>query len=253
MASDPECVMGKVFLVVGATGGIGTALSNRLAADGASLVLAARQEEPLQQLATRLGAVPVMGDATQPDDVQRMIDTAANRFDRLDGVVHLPGSLLLKPAHRTTDEEWQHTIATNLTSAFNVIRAAIPRLRSAGGSIVLISSGAAQLGLANHEAIAAAKAGLIGLAKSAAASYARNGIRVNTVAPGLVQTGLTASLTANDLSARASEALHPLGRLGEPEDVASAVAWFLHPAQQWVTGQVLGVDGGLASLKVRAS
>lgn len=248
---DTEDMLGQSYLIVGATGGIGSVLAHHLASAGASLVLAGRREEPLQKLAARLGAVAVPGDATRPEDAQQMVDAAIEKFDRLDGVAHLPGSLLLKPAHRTSDEEWQHTIDNNLTSAFLMIRAAVPALRSRGGSIVLASSAAAQLGLANHEAIAAAKAGLIGLARSAAASYARHGIRVNAVAPGLVKTPLTAGVTSNDLSARASEAMHPLGRLGDPADVASAIAWFLHPGQTWVTGQVLGVDGGLAGLKVR--
>ena len=118
-----------------------------------------------------------------------------------------------------------------------------------GGSIVLISSAGARVGLVNHEAIAAAKAGILGLALSAAASYASRGIRVNCVAPGLVRT----PLTANGAALKGSIAMHPLGRIGEPSDVASAIEWFLDPAQSWVTGQVLGIDGGLATLRTRGS
>ena len=118
-----------------------------------------------------------------------------------------------------------------------------------GGSIVLVSSVAARVGLANHEAIAAAKAGIIGLALSAAASYAERGIRVNCVAPGLVRTPLTARLIANESSLKASVAMHPLGRIGEPSEVAAAMAWLLDPKQSWITGQVLGIDGGLATLR----
>jgi NAD(P)-dependent dehydrogenase (short-subunit alcohol dehydrogenase family) len=120
-----------------------------------------------------------------------------------------------------------------------------------GGSVVLVSSAAARLGLANHEAIAAAKAGVIGLTLSAAATYAARGLRVNAVAPGLVRTPLTARITGSEAALKASTALHALGRIGEPEDVASAIAWLLDPAQSWVTGQVLGVDGGLATLRSR--
>jgi NAD(P)-dependent dehydrogenase (short-subunit alcohol dehydrogenase family) len=103
----------------------------------------------------------------------------------------------------------------------------------------------------NHEAIAAAKAGVVGLALSAAATYARYNIRVNCVAPGLTRTPLTASLTQNEQTLKASSALHPLGRIGEPDEVASAIRWFLSPEQSWVTGQVLAVDGGLSSLQSR--
>jgi NAD(P)-dependent dehydrogenase (short-subunit alcohol dehydrogenase family) len=122
----------------------------------------------------------------------------------------------------------------------------------AGGSIVLMSTAAARVGLANHEAIAAAKAGVVGLVISAAATYAPKGIRVNCVAPGLVRTPMTERLTANEASLKASVALHALGRIGEPADVAAAIEWLLDPAQTWVTGQVIGVDGGLGSVRSRS-
>ncbi|MFY8220997.1 MAG: SDR family oxidoreductase, partial [Pirellulales bacterium] len=124
-------------------------------------------------------------------------------------------------------------------------------MKADGGSVVLVSSAAARIGLANHEAIAAAKAGLEGLARSAAATYARQRIRFNVVAPGLVRTPLTQGLVASELAEKASLAMHPLGRLGEPGDVARAIAWLLDPAQSWITAQVLGVDGGLADVKAR--
>jgi NAD(P)-dependent dehydrogenase (short-subunit alcohol dehydrogenase family) len=122
-----------------------------------------------------------------------------------------------------------------------------------GGSVVLLSSAAARLGIANHEAIAAAKAGVLGLVLSAAASYASRAIRVNAVAPGLVRTPLTAPLTMDETALKRSTALHPLGRIGEPDEVASAIEWLLDPGQAWVTGQVIGVDGGLATVRSRGA
>jgi len=175
---------------------------------------------------------------------------AVEAHGRLDGLANCVGSILLKPAHLTSEEEWDAVVATNLKSAYAAVRAAA-RAMSAGGSVVLVSSAAARLGLANHEAIAAAKAGVIGLALSAAASYAPKGIRVNAVAPGLVRTPMTSRITGNEAALKASTALHALGRVGEPEDVASAIAWLLDPAQSRVTGQVIGVDGGLATLRSR--
>jgi len=160
--------------------------------------------------------------------------------------------LLLKPAHLTSADEWQATLAANLTTAFATVRVAGRLLKQNGGSVVLVSSAAARIGLANHEAIAAAKAGVAGLVLSAAATYARARIRVNAVAPGLVDTPLARGITSNDLATKASIAMHPLGRLGRPEDVARGILFLLDPVNDWVTGQMLGVDGGLADLKTRS-
>lgn len=238
-----------VHVILGATGGIGSALCARLAAAGAHLMAAARDEAKLAQLADETGAGVFALDARDPDAVKGLVREAIDRFGRLDGVANCVGSLLLKPAHGTSESEWADTIATNLTSAFATVRAAAPAMRKRGGSIVLIGSAAARTGFANHEAIAAAKAGVIGLGLSAAATYANTGVRVNMVAPGLVETPMTHDLTSRDAARKASEAMHPLGRIGTPEDVASAIAWLLDPEQAWITGQVLGVDGGLATLR----
>jgi NAD(P)-dependent dehydrogenase (short-subunit alcohol dehydrogenase family) len=122
---------------------------------------------------------------------------------------------------------------------------------SQGGSVVLSSSVAARTGLANHEGIAAAKAGVTGLALAAAATYATRGLRFNVVAPGLVRTPLTSRLTSSEAALKASTAMHPLGRIGEPSDLASAYAFLLDPRHTWITGQVFGVDGGLSTVRGR--
>ena len=244
----------SVNIVFGGTGGIGSSLCRLLNARGVRLVVAGRSEDSLRALADSLPDITtVKADATIPDDVRRVLDLATEKFGGVDGVAHCVGSLLLKPAHLTTDEEWGATLLINLTSAFNVVRAATAALmhRPEGGSIVLLSSAAAQFGIANHEAVAAAKAGLIGLARAAAATYARQKVRVNCVAPGLTRTPLTTALTANPASLAASTAMHALGRIAEPDDVASAIAWLLEPGNSFITGQVIAVDGGLGSLQPR--
>jgi len=118
-----------------------------------------------------------------------------------------------------------------------------------GGAVVLISSAAAMTGLANHEAIAAAKAGIIGLAQSAAATYASNGLRFNVVAPGMVESPLTAQLTSNEALLNASKSMHVLGRIGKPNDIAQAILFLLNPSNDWITGQVIAVDGGLSRIR----
>jgi NAD(P)-dependent dehydrogenase (short-subunit alcohol dehydrogenase family) len=243
-----------VNIVFGGTGGIGSSLCRMLDTRGVRLVVAGRSEDSLRALADSLpNIITIRADATIPDDVRRVFDFAKEKFGGVDGVAHCVGSLLLKPAHLTTDNEWNATLLTNLTSAFHVVRMASGALmrRPDGGSIVLVSSSAAQLGIANHEAIAAAKAGVIGLARSAAATYARQKVRVNCVAPGLTRTPLTTTLTANPASLAASTSMHALGRIAEADDVAAAIAWLLEPANNFITGQVIAVDGGLGSLQPR--
>lgn len=242
----------EVNVILGATGGIGSALCRLLAARGSRLYLGARGSQRLEGLASELGAAWSSLDATDPQQVEQLFEDAEAAYGDVTGVANCVGSLLLKPAHRTSTEDWNSTLLTNLGSAFATVRAAAGAMRRNGGSVVLISSAAALTGFPNHEAISAAKAGIIGLARAAAASYASSGIRVNVVAPGLIRTEMTKSLWKNDLGAAGSAAMHALGRIGEPEEVASAIAWLLDPSNRWVTGQLLGVDGGLAHVRTRA-
>ena len=242
--------MSQRILLVGAAGGIGSAVARQAVSRGWRLFLAGRDPDRLAALGDALGQPCGTVDATDPDAMDSCATAAAAALGGLDGIVNCAGSLLLKPAHLTSTADWHATLAANLTSGFGCVRAA-GRLLGGGGAVVLVSSAAARIGLANHEAIAAAKAGVIGLVRSAAATYARQRIRFNAVAPGLVRTPLTRGLVASELAEKASIGMHPLGRLGEPDDVAGAIVWLLDPAQGWITGQVLGVDGGLADLKGR--
>ena len=239
-------------LIFGGSGGIGSSLARMLHAEGASLFVAGRNASNLESLAIELGCRYGCVDASDPDAVDAMADQANEILGGLDGVANCVGSLLLKPAHLTSTADWNSILFTNLSSAFGCVRSAGRIMRQTGGSVVLVSSAAARVGLTNHEAIAAAKAGVEGLTRSAAATYARYGIRLNAVAPGLTKTPLTRSLLSSELAEKASIAMHPLGRLGEPQDVASAIAWLLNPQQRWITGQVIGVDGGLADLRSKA-
>jgi 3-oxoacyl-[acyl-carrier protein] reductase len=237
------------YVVIGGTGGIGSATARRLRESGAEVAVAARDAARVAQLADELGCLGVSIDATGIEDVERLLAEAKERFGRLDGVVNCAGALLFKPAHATSEEEWHGILGANLTTSFAAVRAGA-RALDEGGSIVLLASAAARVGFANHEAIAAAKAGVLGLTLSAAATYASRGIRVNAVAPGLTATPATERITSGP-SGEASRAMHPLGRLGEPADVASAIIWLLDPAQSWVTGQVIGVDGGISTVRPR--
>lgn len=237
-----------VYVVLGATGGIGSELSRRLAKKGARLLLGGRDEEKLGDLADETDGVPFTLDATKSDEVNAAFEKAHSEFGRIDGAVNCVGSFILKPAHTTTDDDLAETMNLNLNTAFNTVRAAAKNMKG-GGSVVLISSVAGRVGLANHEAVAAAKAAVIGLTLSAAATYLPRGLRFNAVAPGLVQTGMTQKITASEASRQASTDLHPMGRLGDPEDIAPAIEYLLDPSNTWISGQIIGVDGGLSTLR----
>ena len=243
------------FLLLGASSDIAADLARRLHAAGHRTLLAARNAGRLDELAGELGAEAFECDALDGDAVLAAFQRAKGLFgdDRGDGfagAANLVGSFLMKAAHITTDAEWRDTIATNLDTAFYAVRAAGKTMRE-GGSVVLMGSVAGRIGVHSHEAIAAAKAGVMGLTVSAAATYANRGLRFNCVSPGLTRTKLTARVWQNDAAADASRDMHALHRLGEPGDVAAAVHFLLDPANDWITGQEIGVDGGMSAVVVK--
>ncbi len=224
------------YLVVAASSSIGQNLVEILKNQGHEVIQTARDNSKIN-----------------PDYILNAADFAATeevfkQVGDVDGVVNLSGSLLLKGAHLTSQNDYTSVIEASLTTAFSVCRAAAKYMKN-GGSVVLISSAAAMTGLANHEAIAAAKGGIISLAKSAAATYATQNLRFNVVAPGLTETNLTKQIVSNEKALEVSKAMHALGRIGTAEEVASAIAFFLDPKNSWITGQVLAVDGGLGSVR----
>jgi len=224
------------YLIIAASSGIGQATSALLKEAGHTVFTTARNDSKITP------------DAVLDATAFAVVDKVFAQAGDIHGVVNCSGSLLLKSAHLTTQQQYQDVINASLTTAFATVRSA-GRHMSKGGSAVLVSSAAAMEGLANHEAIAAAKAGIIGLTLSAAATYASSNLRFNAVAPGLVETPLTQQLTANETSRKFSESMHALGRLGKPEDVARAIVFLLDPANDWITGQVLAVDGGLSCIR----
>ncbi len=233
------------YLITGATGGIGRMVCQRLSEH--RLTLVARQPAPLTELAAGLpDALAFPADLSVEAGAEALQGCLAQR-PPLDGVVHAIGSLLLKPAHRCSFDEWRAVMAANLDSAFLVLR--LVTQAKMRGSLVLCSSVAARVGLNNHEAIAAAKAGIEGLVRAAAATYAAQGLRVNAIAPGLTDTPLTAAILGSQQLRAALVQQHPLGRIGRPDDQAAAICWLLGDESTWVTGQVLGVDGGFGTVR----
>lgn len=246
--------MSSFVIIAGITGGIGSELARRLHAAGWRVGGFARSAEKLAALAAELpGLETASVEATDAAAVESAVaDLIARGGGRLDAYVHCVGSILLKSAHLTSLDEWKRTLDLNLNSAFYGLKAAVGPMQTQGaGSIVLLSSVAAGTGLPSHEAIAAAKGGVEGLVRAAAASYASRNVRVNAIAPSLTDTPMAAGLLGNPAARAFSEKMHPLGRVGTPANVASAIAYLLSPDADWVTGQVWGIDGGMGSVRPR--
>lgn len=235
-------------LIYGATGGIGSVLARSLVASGEAVHLVGRNAERLEALGQELNSGITMGDVLDGDVFARAVADAGGP---LQGLVYAVGSITLKPLGRTADDDFLHDFRLNAMGAAQAIRAALPALKAAEqASIVLFSSVAVSLGFASHASIAMAKGAVEGLTRSAAAELAPK-IRVNCIAPSLTRTPLAAHLTATEQLSASLAQMHPLQRLGEAEDMASLAEFLLSRKAGWITGQVIGVDGGRSSLSGR--
>jgi NAD(P)-dependent dehydrogenase (short-subunit alcohol dehydrogenase family) len=237
-------------IIIGGAGGIGAAAAQLILARGGRVLILGRNIESLEFVTPH--HTELQSAACDARDKEQL-ETAVKTFigsDTLFNIVNCAGSVLLKPAHATSTQEFMQVIETNLLTAFNTV-SVFGKLAAQGSSAVLISSCAARIGLANHEAIAAAKAGIEGLMRSAAATYAPKGLRFNCIAPGLVRTSLTKAITGNQAAAEYSVSLHPLKRFGEVDDIAGLIEFLTSSKSSWITGQVMGADGGLSTLKTK--
>ena len=247
----------KVALITGGGTGIGRACAGLFAREGASVAIAGRRKEPLEAAVREIEiaggkALAVQCDVTDRASVEAAVGAVVKHFGRLNVVVNNAGAVVVATAEATSDEDWNRLIATNLTGTFLVSRAALVHLRAAGGgAIVNIGSILGIVARKDRAAYCAAKAGVTGLTKAMALDHAHENIRVNCVCPSLIETelGLLSIRQAPDPEAERQKrtAGIPLGRLGEPEDVAQMALYLASDESAWVTGAALPLDGGLTA------
>ncbi|MGJ8649011.1 MAG: SDR family NAD(P)-dependent oxidoreductase [Opitutaceae bacterium] len=239
----------KLFVIGGVTGGIGSALARRLIKDGHRVAGFARDEARLNALSSEIALSTACCNISSASVIEEQLTEFVETLGPIDGYIHAIGSILLKPAHLTSEEAWLETLHTNLSSAFYGLRAATKLMMKQGhGTCLFFSTAAAQTGLANHEAIAAAKGGIEAMVRSAAATYSNRGLRINAIAPSLTDTPLAKPIIGSEQALEFSKKMHPLGEIGDADHVASLAQWLLSEEARFVTGQTFVIDGGLSSI-----
>lgn len=223
----------KNIVVIGGNSGIGLSVVESLQAQGANVFAYSRSMGGEQTL-----------------DIAQDFDNIPGLPETIDGLVYCPGTIMLKPFHRFSIEDFQQDYNINVLGAVRVLQACLKGLKKSGSaSVVLYSTVAVSVGLGFHASISSAKGAVEGLAKSLAAEWAPSKIRVNVVAPSLTDTPLAAQLLGTEDKKEASNKRHPLGRYGQAEDIAAATLYLLSEGASWMTGQVLHVDGGMSSVR----
>ena len=239
---------GKIALVTGGSRGIGFSTGKILSENGATVVITGKDTERLKKAAKKIpNSIAIVADIRNTNDVKNVVSKTIEKFGRLDILVNNAGIFpKIKKLHEIDEDEWNEVLDVNLTGQFRFTKEAIPHLQKTSGSIVNISSDAglkAYQGF-NADAYSASKAALIILTKCWALEYSKNKIRVNCICPGVVDTDMTKPFLKTQTDKEFMDNEHPLGRIGQPEEIAKAIMYFVSDDASWTTGAILAVDGG---------
>lgn len=248
-------IKGKVAMVTGAGGGVGKAISKKLASGGCKVVLLGRDRTKLQKAASEVGdkknTMTIIADITKEAEVLSAIDQTIKSFDRIDILVNNAGTINdPEQFHKMTEDQWEDLVQTNLFGTFRMTKAVIPvMMKNGGGSIVNISSvlGVRSIPKVPLSVYGATKAGVIMFTRSIAVEYGQHKIRCNCVAPSTIRSSIIEPYLQDEEARKVLESGFPLHKIGEPEDIAGAVAYLCSEDSKWVTGTVMMVDGGISA------
>ncbi|UXH77402.1 SDR family NAD(P)-dependent oxidoreductase [Roseateles amylovorans] len=239
--------MTSIALITGASGGIGRGLARQLSAQGLRVAAVGRDVDRLADVEATLR---IVADTTTPEGAALALETCVRELGAAPTqLAHCVGTTLIAPLHRTRPDVYRELIRVNLDSAVYMLQAWLAALKGAPGSAVFASSVVARIGVANHEAIAAAKGGVEALVRSAAATYAAQGVRINAVAPGMTETPMTAGLLNLPAVREGAGRQYPLGGVQTADQVADVLNWLLGDGASRLTGQIIAVDGGFTTVR----
>lgn len=241
---------GKVAIITGGGSGIGKAIAQAFVREGAKVVIAGRDSKKLELAAAEIGGgcLAVSADVSDASDVQKLVDAALGRFQRINVLVNNAAVLLPGTAESLSEEDFDQTFNINVRGLWLLSRAVLPQMRaSGGGSIINIASVLSLVGARNRVAYAASKGAVMAMTKAMALDHAGENIRVNCICPGIVETEMVARFSTDENARKQRIAMHPMGRFGQPEEIASAAVFLASDDSGWTTGSVITVDGGYSA------